>query len=224
MLTSLKNHPLFRNISEENIKLLTDCLDIYEKEYLKNEYIILENNKIDFIGIVTQGSIYMEQEDFFGNKYFFTSMPKNNLFGEIFISYDIIDCSVNYRATTNCKIIFIRYASILNKCQKSCIQHSQLIENLINLMAYKSRILIEKIGIISKSTIRQRLITYFKILSKKQKTNTIISNLNHTELADYICANRSSMLRELKNMEKDGLIKFKDNTYHLSNLSDTYFT
>lgn len=224
MLNSIRCHPLFQNIEDEDLIRLIECLDIYEKEYLKNEYIILENNKIDFIGIVTQGSIFMEQEDFYGNKYFFTSMPKNNLFGEIFISQDVIDCSVNYRASTNCKIIFIRYATILKTCQKSCEAHSQLIENLINLMAYKSRILIEKIEIISKNTIRQRLITYFKILSKKQKTNTIISNLNHTELADYICTNRSSMVRELKNMQNEGLIDFKNNVYHLNNLSDAYLS
>ena len=211
----LKNHPLFKNIVEDDISKLISCLDIYEKDYLKNEYIILVNNKIDFIGIVVHGTIFMEQEDYYGDKFFFTSLPKNNLFGEIFISWDVLDCSVNYRAATDCSIIFIKYATILNSCSKGCDCHKQLIENLVNLMALKSRNLIEKIEIISKKTLRERILSYLKILSKKQNSNRVTSNLNHTELADFLCVNRSSMLRELKKMKSEKIIDYNKNVYIL---------
>ncbi len=222
MIDTLKDHPLFKNIEEEDIETLVTCLEIYEREYLKNEYIIQENYDIDFAGIVAKGSIYMEQEDYFGNKYFYNTLLTNSLFGEVFIAEETIQCSVNYRAAEDCRIIFIRYQGMLNYCYKACPHHKQLIENLIYLIATKSRTFIEKIEIISKKTLRSKILSYLKLLSKKQNSELVISTLNHTELAEYLCINRSAMIRELKNMKKDNLIDFKKNTYALKNNTKNY--
>ena len=39
--------------------------------------------------------------------------------------------------------------------------------------------------------------------------------LGRVELADYLCADRSALTRELSNMKRDGLLDYDKNTFHL---------
>jgi len=86
-------------------------------------------------------------------------------------------------------------------------------------MASKSKLLIEKIEIISKKSLRERILTYLLILAEKQKSKRVISNLNHREMAEFLCVNRSSMIRELGRMKEEGIIDFNKNQYVILNRS-----
>jgi CRP-like cAMP-binding protein len=211
----VENHPLFKNIEKKEIEKLLQCLDIHEKKYKKDEYIVLEGNLINFVGIIVNGRIFMEKEDYFGNKYFYTEIEQHSLFGDVFISPHIKSSTVNYKAITDCTVLFIKYDNIMHFCEKNCDYHKQLLENLINLIALKSRTLMEKIEIISKKSLRDRILTYLALLAEKQQSNNVISPLNHKEMAEYLCVNRSSMLRELSNLQKDDVIDFCKNNYSL---------
>ncbi|ROR27475.1 CRP-like cAMP-binding protein [Mobilisporobacter senegalensis] len=217
-LDILQKHPLFEGINKSEIEKLLQCLKVYKKTYRKDEYIIYTGNKINFIGIIVTGRIFMEKEDYNGNSYFYTEIKHNNLFGEVFICPHIQNCTVNYRAITDCDLLFIKYDNILHMCRKSCAGHKKLIENLINLIAYKSRSLMDKIEILSKKSLRERILTYLMQLSFEKQNPTITSPLNHKELSEYLCVNRSSMIRELKRMKQDGLIDFDKNVYTLLDL------
>lgn len=212
----LQKHPFFSGIQKNDIEKLLNCLSVYNKSYRKDEYIIKAGNNIDFIGILLSGRIFMEKEDYSGNNYFYTEIQQDNLFGEVFICPDTQSSTVNYRAITDCTILFIKYDTVLHMCRKNCRCHQILIENLVNLIAYKSRGFMDKIEIISKKSLRERILTYLSLLSQKQHSNTVKSPLNHKELADFLCVNRSSMLRELHHMEEANLIKVNRNTYVLN--------
>lgn len=164
----LEKHPLFKDIGSNGVEQLLECLDIYKKRYKKDEYIVLEGNLINFVGIIVSGRIFMEKEDFFGNKYLYTEIGQDNLFGDVFISSHIKSSTVNYKAITDCTILFIKYSNIMQGCERNCNYHKELLENLINLMALKSRTLMEKIEIISKKSLRDRILTYLSLLAEKQ--------------------------------------------------------
>lgn len=211
----LEKHPLFNNIDRNDLKRLLECLDTYERSYEKNEYIILEGSLINFIGIIISGRVLIEKEDYLGNEYIYAEIEKDNIFGEIYIGPTIQSATVNYKAMTDCSILFIRYDSIFRDCRKNCSYHKVLLENLIKLMAYKSRILIDKIDIISKKSLRERIMTYLLLLAEKQRCKTVISHLNHSEMAEFLCVNRSSMMRELARMKQEGIIDFNRNQYEI---------
>lgn len=217
MINTLEKHPLFAGISKDNIKILLDCLVLHRKTYKKNEYIIQEGNKVPYVGILIYGRVYMEKEDASGNIYLITEIPKNFLFGEIFICPQPLYSTVNYRAVTDSTILFIKYESILHLSSHDCSCHQRLIENLVNLIALKSRAFIEKIEIISKNTIRERVLAYLSLLSVNQSSDRITSPFNHKEMASYLCVNRSSLIRELHRMKDENLIDYEKNKYVLKN-------
>jgi CRP-like cAMP-binding protein len=220
MENDLEKHPLFRGIAKNDIEKLMYCLSVYKKSYKKNEYIVHTGKEINFVGIILTGRIFMEKEDYYGNNYFFTEIRQDYLFGEVFICPHIQSSTVNYRAITDCTIVFIKYDNILHMCRKSCRYHQILIENLVNLLSIKSRSLMEKIEILSKNSLRERILTYLTQLSLNDHSNIVTSSLNHKELAKFLCVNRSSMIRELNQMKELKLIDFNKNTYVLKEIMD----
>jgi CRP-like cAMP-binding protein len=215
MRYDLSSHPLFDSIEQQEVEKLLECLVTYTKNYKKNEYIIQEGSLVSFIGVLINGSVFMEKEDYSGNIYFYTEIPKDYLFGEVFICPQLLNSTVNYRANSDCTILFIKYDSILHLCSKCCQGHQQLNTNLINLLALKCRSLIEKIEIISKKTIRERVMAYLELQAQKEHSKEVISPLNHKELASFLCINRSALVRELHRMKEEQLINFDRNKYIL---------
>lgn len=219
MLKQLEKHPLFAGISSSDIEKFLTCFASYTKTYKKGEYIIREGDTINFIGIPLTGRVFMEKEDYSGNLYLFTELQLNHLIGDVFICPQQQKSTVNYKAVTECTMAFLKYENILHLCKCNCHCHQLLHENLVNLIALKNRMLMDKIEILSKKSIRDRIITYLSLLSRYQNTETIISPLNHKEMAGFLCVNRSSMVRELHHMKEDHVIDFNRNKYMLTQRS-----
>ena len=67
-----------------------------------------------------------------------------------------------------------------------------------------------RIEILSNKTIRNKLLAYFKVISKKNNSKIIYLPYNYTDLADYLGVDRSAMYRELKHLKDEGLIETKN--------------
>ena len=65
----------------------------------------------------------------------------------------------------------------------------------------------ERIGILTKKTIRDKLLEYFRIRSRKTGSRNIYLPFTFKELADYLAVDRSAMSRELSYLKDEGLIE-----------------
>lgn len=79
----------------------------------------------------------------------------------------------------------------------------------------KNMRLMEKIEIVSKKTLRDKLMTYLSFEAQKQETEYFTIPLGRMELAEYLCADRSAITRELVSMQEDGLITFEKNQFRI---------
>ena len=82
-----------------------------------------------------------------------------------------------------------------------------LLENMFHLIAHKSMVLSERIEVLSRRTIRDKLLRCFSLLSMHQGSRSFELPFSVSALADYICCDRSAMMREMKNMRQSGLIE-----------------
>ena len=67
----------------------------------------------------------------------------------------------------------------------------------------------ERIRILEKKQIREKLLEYFDIEYKKNRSRNIVMPFTLKDLADYIAVNRSAMFRELKHLKDEGFIEIK---------------
>ena len=212
---SYKEIPLFTNIKEMDLNQLFMCLRSYRQKYKRGENIIMEQDDVKYIGVVLSGMVHMLKDDIWGNQIMLGFIEPGALLGESFAVQRTTESYVRFQAVKDTEIIFLAASSIIHNCPRQCGFHAQITQNMFQLMGEKNVQLMEKIEVSSKSTLRDKLLAYLSMMSQKQHSRYIESPLSRTELAEYLCANRSAMTRELSYMKEEGIIDFDKNTYIL---------
>lgn len=211
-LTSL---PLFTGIRSEELAAMLKCLGGFKKSYKKNELLLLEGNEAHSVGVVLSGAVHMIKEDEEGEQTLLLTVKEGELFGEAFLGGSHLDIHVSFAAATACAVLFLPFYKVVHVCKKDCAFHHLLIENMLRAMGDKNVQLIHKIEIISKKTLREKIMAYLRCQSIEQNSRQFVIPLGRSELAEYLCAHRSALTRELSQMQKDGVICYKRNTFQL---------
>ena len=83
----------------------------------------------------------------------------------------------------------------------------------MEFMFSKTISLNSKIDILSQRSIKDKILTYLKKEALKKNSKTFTIPYSFQELADYLCIDRSAMMRELKNLQKEKKIKKEGRTF-----------
>ena len=207
--------PIFKGIKKEELPIMLQCIGSHQKTYAKNQIIFLESQEIRTIGIILSGTIHMIKEDAEGHKTLLVCMKTGEIFGETFACGSSIDTRVNFVAATPCTVLFLPFYKVIHSCTTSCGFHHRLIENMVRLLGDKNQQLMSKIEVISKKTLRDKILCYLETQAKQFGNRHFTIPLGRLELADYLCADRSALTRELSSMRDDGLIDYDKNSFTL---------
>ena len=211
----IKDIKMFEGIDEKEFRAMSMCIGYTVKKFQKNEIIILENMEIKDVGIIISGKVNMVKEDLWGNKTILSWLKHGDIMGETFIFGNKKNSSVTFLSASECEILFMRFDRIVNTCSNSCIFHRKLIENTIKMIADKNIRLMEKVEITSKKTLREKILAYLYIQSNKSSKSYFEIPLGRVELAEYLCADRSALTRELKSMKEENIIDYDKNTFKI---------
>jgi len=211
----LQTSPLFAGISGEDIRKLSACLAPERKTYDKKDAIFLAGDKVSAVGIVAKGAIQVVSEDFLGNRSILARLTEGDLFAESFACADAGVIPVSVYAVEPSEVYFIDCRRILTTCS-SCVYHARLIANMMRILAGKNVRLSQKIEILSKRSIRDKLITYLSAQALQVGSRSFAIPFNRQELADFLGVDRSALSKELSNMQKEGLLSYDKNRFRLS--------
>lgn len=207
--------PLFTGIHEEDLSAMLACLGSFQKNYRRDEIILLESNEVRSVGVILSGKIHMIKEDMEGYQTLLVTMKEDELFGESFSCGSHLSAQVSFRAATDCAVLFLPFYKIIHSCKMSCPFHHRLIENMVKLTGDKNVQLMQKIEVISKKTLREKILAYLRSQAPEDSNCRFTIPLGRLELADYLCADRSALTRELAHMKTDGLIWYEKNEFQL---------
>ena len=180
------------------------CFEAKKRVFKKESIIMNYLGNTSTIGIITKGKAELIRNDYNGNRTIIETLTEDDIFGEVFSSYNINELSI--KASEETEVLFIDYYHITKRCKKACPYHSKLVENTLNILSEKIVNINERIEILAKRTIREKLLAYFDIMSKKRLSKTFTIPFTYTDLADYLGIDRSAMQREIKNLKEDNLI------------------
>ena len=207
--------PLFQGIQKDDLPPMMKCLGYHTASYKKGDYISLEEEDIKNIGIILRGKVDMVKEDLWGNKTILVRMKVGELFGETFACASSSISMASFCAASDADILFIPFKRVMRTCARTCGFHHRLIENMVTLIADKNRELIQKVEVISKRTLREKILAYLSVQAQVQGTKYFEVPLGRLEMADYLCADRSALTRELSNMRKEGLLDYDKNVFRI---------
>ena len=210
MLTQkeMEQSPLFRNITYDEYLRMMDCFRATQKNFRADELICdFTSSSGDAVGIVERGSAALIRIDEEGVATVLEELGPGSVFGRSLAFAVSGGGSQEVVGRSGCEVLFIDYYHILKRCERACTHHSLLVQNMLGLLVEKAQKLSQRVDVLSRRTIREKLLCYFRQLSEKAGSNTIVLPFSLSTLADYIATDRSAMMRELKRLREEGVIR-----------------
>lgn len=198
------NNP-FNDISELQKNKLFKLLETHIYTFNKNEEILSTFKSENIICILLEGYAQIVNISYNGEENLIEELTENSVFGTNISN--ISDNEYQIRAIKQSKILVIDYNKLINKKYINHSYYNIFITNLFDIVNSKCRENNNRIRILTKKTIRDKLLAFFENEYKKSRSKYIYVPTNLKDLADYLSINRSAMFRELKYLKEEKFIK-----------------
>ena len=215
LMDQITHTPLFSDIAPENLQAMLGCIGYHISSYPKGSTIAFEDDNIEHVGIVLSGAVDMIKEDLWGNKTTLLRMRERELFGETFACGSDNQSVVTFVSAEDTRVLFLPFRKVMHTCSMTCVFHHRLIENMVSLIAKKNRDLMRKIEVISKKSLREKILSYLSLQAQTTGSRYFEIPLGRSELADFLCADRSALSRELASMKAAGIIDYDRNMFRI---------
>lgn len=215
-LPVLKRTKIFCGLTEDEILSAVGCLRARPKQFKKGAMLYREGDAASFIGVILSGEIETQKTDFYGNA---------NIISKLFPS-DLIAAAASYStekrlpfdvvAMSETEILCFDNIKMISTCNKACGFHFKVIENLLRVVADKNIDLSSKIDILTKRTIREKVLSYLYTQLKKAKSQSFSISLSRRQMADFLSIDRSALSRELGRMRDEEILDFDNNIFRFN--------
>ena len=202
-----------RNFDVENFirKMQTHCSLCEIKEFQEGEVITTFLLRRNQFCVLLEGEAQLITYDKEGNKQILYYYKKNDIFGEaLFKVY--MNKELFVLAKKKCRVMFYPYDTAENCTNTSCIFHIEILRNLPDLILHNIAEQNFRMILLTYKGVRDKLLTYFNYLSIESSSKKIEIPFSLTDLADYLMIERTAMMRELKRLQDENIIKKEKNT------------
>lgn len=218
-LDIIRDSALFNNIEAGEINIICDELYPVVKIYSNKETVKRQGDVVDRIGVITSGKVMSVKYHYNGTSQILQTFQENEVIGLEAISSTFFTSPSMLIAETDCTIVFLKYSALFTSQKISDYCRIKILQNINNILSDENIKMMYKVDVLSKRTIRERMITYLCIMSEKRQNRTFDIGMTQDQLAHYLCINRSALSKELNDMRREGLINFSGTTYTILGLN-----
>ena len=208
---NLRQIPIFKNLTEKDLKILEENIKIEEKTYEKGSYIFNQGDIKGDLYFLIEGSILVAKFDSNGKRSIIQTFNNKGIFGEV---YAYLNEPFDFSALVQkkSKILVIKeFRNLINE-----FMPKSFLINYINLISKKCLVLSQKNQITNQFTLRQKIANFLLI---EEKDNKIKLKQTREELADFLSTTRPSLSRELSNMADENIIKISGKDIYILDIN-----
>lgn len=206
---------IFENINTEERKILLNCLQAVQKTYQKDEIILDIGEEITSMAYILEGSVQIARDDYEGSRIIINTLTGEDAFAEALVCAGVKKSPICVTAIEDTKILFLNFNRILTICTNACRFHQKLLENIIKVVAQKNLMLQERIELLAKKTIKDRILYMLRKEQQKSGKDFFEIPYSREQMAIFIGADRSALSRELSNMKASDLIDYHKNMFRI---------
>jgi len=195
----------FEELSKSQINKLYNLLGVHIYNFNKNEEILPTIKNENIIGIIIEGSAQIINIEYNGNEIIIEDLIENSIFGSNISATNNEDCQIIAKQDT--QVLVIDYNKLLNPANLKYNYFNIFFRNLFDIINNKFKETNERIKVLEKKQIREKLLEYFEIEHRKTRLKSIYLPFSFRDLSDYLAINRSAMFRELKHLKDENLIE-----------------
>ena len=198
----ITNHSIFENLSDEEIKQVTDQAII--RNYKKNHILIFQDSPVDKVYIVKNGLLkafrmYEDKELILG------LMNKHSIIGELELFADEKAIS-SIEVMEDAEI----YSFTKNTFNEIASNNSKLMKNIFKIYNQRFKQLNSHIQLLSFKNVFTRVCSTLINLSHfNQEGDLIIEGINQTTIGNIASTTRESVSKTLNTLQKEGILQLE---------------
>jgi CRP-like cAMP-binding protein len=196
---------------EKSLPLFKGCI----KHFSNGQIFLQEGDILDSLGILLNGKLCSIKIFEDGSQTIMQTLQSSYVVGADIICTKQKTSPCSLVAIEACDIYLFDYQCIFQpgRINEQC--RLKMLYNLLELLSHENMRKHYKIEILSRKSLRERIIIYLTTQKHKNKSSTFTIPFNREQLAEYLCVNRSALSHELSLMKKEGLLTFLKNDFTL---------
>ena len=214
-LKRIKECRLFSGLSDGELQQALKLLEASVAEYGRGTFIHRADERLAFFGLVLSGSVQVYTDDINGDLMMMANVTAGETFGESLCYLNIERTQVFISTQEGAKVLRLRTDAFLGHNAESKRLEGLLYRNFVSMLAERTLSMNERIQVLSKKTLRDKLMTFFSQCEKKYRARSFILPFDRAGLAIYLGSDRAALSRELSAMRRDGIIDFSKNYFRI---------
>jgi len=205
---------LFEGYSPLSIAAALETLGARHREFGPGETLVDESSPADWFGLVVEGYLHLYDSAFKGRRHLVRIVGRGQSVGVTLIVAR--RTTVPALLTSHGKSVVISFSlPCVNRAQKAGLEP----RFFANLNVVAAEVLSEcwnKISLLSCPNIADRVMLYLRDKSEREGSKTVSVGATEAEFADYLGVNRTSLVRVLRQLVKEGRFTYKRDVFTLA--------
>jgi len=204
---------IFEGIAPRKYNEALSCLGAHLRSYPHGVHVTEVGEKNKNAGVLLEGEIEEFLYDENGNQVNLHHIGKGQIFGAELACTGGQASPVCLRTLSDCTVMLLNFGALLSEQTMNCPCRMQVTANLMRNFAQQVLFFNTKVRILAQKRLRDRLKIYLQTLIPANGTYTL--PYTRTELADFLCVDRSALSRELCRMRDEGILTFSGAKIHI---------
>ena len=208
-LNIIRQNPLFRGMSDAEAESELKSYDAKRQDYAKGETVLSLGSPVTRFALLISGSVQVMTDDINGHHMIMATIEPGQSFAESLCIQNTKESPVYAQALQPSTILWL---SAQRLSSSPCFR-------FLDMLSRKTLSMNDRIQVLSKLTLRDKLSALFSLLSINQG-DEITLPFDRESLAAYLGANRTAVSREMSKMRDEGLIDFNKNIVRILTHND----
>lgn len=213
-LSVLLNNALFKDKSMNETEALLLKIQYRIEDFTEREIIFSPVQNVDKMGIILSGEVDVQKLFPTGKVVIIERKRSADMIAESSIFSRLDYYTDTFAACKPCKVLLITKKDLLKLFK---LDHAILL-NFLEHVSNSTLILKNKIGILSLDSIREKISGYLIHDYKMNESCTITLPFSKKEWAEYMDVSRTSLSRELRGLEREGILSFHERTIEIKDM------
>ena len=205
--------PLFQGLPPDALEYALSYFEAHVKAYEKGDFLHQVSFPLERFGLVLSGTIQVSMDDMDGHHIIMNNVSAGGLFGEAYCFLGT-DAPIYICAVTEAEVLWMRPTRV--KAPRLPLQErDQMLANrFVAALASRTLSLNQRIQILSRRTLREKLITFLSQYATAQG-DTFTVPFDRASMANFLGADRSALSRGLSHLRKEGVLDYHRNQFRI---------
>ena len=205
---------LFKDLNDSELAYALRFFNAQERSCRRGEQLNRPGEVMDRFGLVLSGNVQVFMDDYGGNPLMMASVTPGITFGES-LCYLHKEAAVSVISVEESSVLMMDTKSLDDPPVNPVAMDLHLTRRFTAMLADRALKMNDRIQILSKLTIREKVITLLSQYAVREGTSIITLPFNREAMATYLGTNQSALSRELSRMQEDGEIRFRGSTFEI---------